>query len=46
MRIEIPELSLTPPMYTKLWSDKKELHDPFDIIGDVHGCIFELKELL
>lgn len=33
-------------IYTKLWSDKKEEHGPFDIIGDVHGCLDELTELL
>ncbi|MCI9632756.1 MAG: polynucleotide kinase-phosphatase [Ruminococcus sp.] len=33
-------------VYTKLWSDKKEEHGPFDIIGDVHGCFDELTELL
>lgn len=32
--------------YTRLWSDKKDLHGPFDIIGDVHGCSGELRELL
>jgi len=31
---------------TKLWNDKKHLTGPFDIIGDVHGCFDELKELL
>ncbi len=31
---------------TKLWNNKKELHGPFDIIGDVHGCLAELKLLL
>ena len=30
----------------KLWNNKKELTGPFDIIGDVHGCFKELKELL
>jgi len=30
----------------KLWNNKKELTGPFDIIGDVHGCFRELKELL
>lgn len=30
----------------KLYSDKKELTGPFDIIGDVHGCVDELKQLL
>ena len=31
---------------TKLWPDKTEERGPFDIIGDVHGCYFELKKLL
>jgi len=29
-----------------LWNDKKELHGPFDVIGDIHGCYDELVELL
>jgi protein phosphatase len=29
-----------------LWNDKREVHGPFDIIGDVHGCGDELEELL
>jgi protein phosphatase len=29
-----------------LWNNKKELHGPFDIIGDVHGCADELESLL
>ena len=28
------------------WPDKRELHGPFDIIGDVHGCRSELETLL
>ena len=31
---------------TKLWNDRREDSGPFDIIGDVHGCIQELHELL
>lgn len=31
---------------TKLWTDKRDLHGPFDIIGDVHGCYQELVQLL
>lgn len=31
---------------TKLWNDKRDLHGPFDIIGDVHGCCTELEKLL
>ncbi|MEM6963431.1 MAG: polynucleotide kinase-phosphatase [Bacteroidota bacterium] len=30
----------------KLYSDKKDLHGPFDIIGDIHGCYDETIELL
>ncbi len=29
-----------------VWNNKKALHGPFDIIGDVHGCYTELRELL
>lgn len=31
---------------TKLWNNRKNEHGPFDIIGDIHGCSGELKELL
>ena len=30
----------------KLWNDKKDDHGPFDIIGDIHGCLDELLILL
>lgn len=29
-----------------LWNNRKDVHGPFDIIGDVHGCFDELLELL
>jgi protein phosphatase len=29
-----------------LWNNRKSDHGPFDIIGDVHGCFDELRELL
>jgi protein phosphatase len=29
-----------------LWNDKTDLHGPFDIIGDIHGCHDELTALL
>lgn len=29
-----------------LWNNLKHLHGPFDIIGDVHGCLDELVMLL
>ena len=28
------------------WTDKSDRHGPFDIIGDVHGCLPELASLL
>jgi len=31
---------------TRLYSDLRHLHGPFDFIGDVHGCHTELVELL
>ena len=29
-----------------LWNNRKNEHGPFDIIGDVHGCLDELQDLL
>jgi protein phosphatase len=29
-----------------LWNNRKDLHGPFDIVGDVHGCADELEALL
>lgn len=29
-----------------LWNNLRHEHGPFDIVGDVHGCFDELKELL
>jgi protein phosphatase len=29
-----------------LWTDRRDDHRPFDIIGDVHGCCDELEALL
>ncbi len=31
---------------TPLWTDRRNEHGPFDIIGDVHGCADELITLL
>ena len=28
------------------WTDKRDLSGPFDVIGDIHGCLDELVELL
>jgi protein phosphatase len=30
----------------RLWTDRRNEHGPFDIIGDVHGCHTELLQLL
>jgi protein phosphatase len=29
-----------------LWNNRKNEHGPFDVIGDVHGCLDELEALL
>jgi protein phosphatase len=39
--VEGVEISREP-----LWNNKKDVHGPFDIIGDVHGCGDELESLL
>ncbi|MEM9666663.1 MAG: polynucleotide kinase-phosphatase, partial [Bacteroidota bacterium] len=31
---------------TRLWTDRRHEHGPFDLIGDVHGCLDELHALL
>lgn len=28
------------------WNDRRDVHGPFDIVGDVHGCASELRTLL
>ena len=30
----------------RLWNNRTDEHGPFDIIGDVHGCYDELRDLL
>jgi protein phosphatase len=29
-----------------LWNNRRDVHGPFDIVGDVHGCFDELLELM
>jgi len=29
-----------------LWNNRRDMHGPFDVIGDVHGCFDELLELM
>ena len=31
---------------TRLLNDRRDDHGPFDVIGDVHGCLSELEDLL
>lgn len=42
----LEQLENTEIVRTKLWNDKRDLHGPFDIIGDIHGCCDELEMLL
>jgi protein phosphatase len=30
----------------RLWTDRRDEHGPFDIVGDIHGCFDELRALL
>ncbi|HZD11193.1 MAG TPA: polynucleotide kinase-phosphatase, partial [Candidatus Binatia bacterium] len=30
----------------RLWTDRRDEHGPFDIVGDIHGCFDELVALL
>ena len=38
--------SVTGIVREKLYNDKQDVHGPFDIIGDIHGCYNETVELL
>jgi protein phosphatase len=39
--VEVVAIKRTP-----LWNNRRDEHGPFDIIGDVHGCLDELLELM
>jgi protein phosphatase len=40
------EIDATTFEVQPLWNNKKNEHGPFDIIGDIHGCLDELEQLL
>ena len=40
------EIKNTKVRRIKLANNKRDIHGPFDIIGDIHGCYDELYELL
>jgi len=45
--LETPEEAETATVErVPLWTDRREEHGPFDLIGDVHGCCDELEALL
>jgi protein phosphatase len=43
---ELEEVDAASIERQPLWNNRKDEHGPFDIIGDVHGCADELRELL
>ncbi|HEX6339008.1 MAG TPA: polynucleotide kinase-phosphatase [Jiangellaceae bacterium] len=42
----VDEIESVNVVREKPWNDRREIHGPFDIIGDVHGCASELRTLL
>ena len=40
------EIKTTEVVRVKLENNKRDVHGPFDIIGDIHGCYDELCQLL
>lgn len=40
------EVAAAEIVRARLWTDRRDEHGPFDIIGDVHGCYDELCSLL
>jgi protein phosphatase len=42
----VEEIDATTITRQRLWTDRRDEHGPFDIIGDIHGCYDELVQLL
>jgi protein phosphatase len=42
----VEEVDATTITRQRLWTDRRDQHGPFDIIGDIHGCYDELVQLL
>src|SRR5262249_50813215 len=42
----VAEVDETTIERQRTWTDRRDEHGPFDIIGDVHGCAGELQLLL
>ncbi len=40
------EIAAVEIVRERSWNDRRDVHGPFDIIGDVHGCAAELRTLL
>ncbi len=42
----VDEVDAVEIVHERPWNDRRDLHGPFDIVGDVHGCASELRTLL
>ncbi|WZH53828.1 MAG: polynucleotide kinase-phosphatase [Nocardioides alkalitolerans] len=42
----VEEVDAAAVVRERSWNDRRELTGPFDLIGDVHGCVSELRTLL
>ena len=42
----VSEIETVEVVRQRMWTNRKDEHGPFDIIGDIHGCCDELEKLL